>query len=80
LSTLRSVIRSLRAQHKSILATMEKLERDRQRVEAGLLALRDGNVRAPANAHKRRKLSKAARQRISLAQKKRWAAARKAAN
>jgi hypothetical protein len=80
LSTLRSVIRSLRAQHKSILVTMEKLERDRQRVEAGLLALRDGNVRAPINIRKRRSMSKAARERISRAQKKRWAAAKKAAS
>jgi len=80
LSTLRSVIRSLRAQHKSILQTTEKLERDRQKVEAGLLALRDGNVRPPGKMHKRRKLSKAARQKISRAQKKRWAAAKKVAN
>jgi hypothetical protein len=79
LSTLRSVIRSLRAQHKSILATMEKLEHNRQRVEAGLLALRDGNVRPPVNVRKRRKLSKAARRKISQAQKKRWATAKKVA-
>jgi hypothetical protein len=59
---------------------MEKLEHDRQKVEAGLLALRDRSVRPPAEARKRRKLSKAARQRISLAQKKRWAAAKRVAN
>jgi hypothetical protein len=59
---------------------MEKLEHDRQRVEAGLLALRDGSVRHPVNIRKRKRMSKAARQRISLAQKKRWAAAKKAAN
>jgi hypothetical protein len=58
---------------------MEKLERDRQKVEAGLIALRDGNVRPPAKARKRKRMSKAARQRISQAQKKRWAAAKKAA-
>jgi hypothetical protein len=59
---------------------MEKLERDRQRVEAGLLALRDGSGRPPADARKRKRMSKAARQKISQAQKKRWAAAKKAAN
>jgi hypothetical protein len=80
LSTLRSVIRGLRAEQKSILATMEKLERDRQNVEAGLLALRDGNVRTPDKVRKRKRMSKAARQRISQAQKKRRAAAKKVVN
>jgi hypothetical protein len=74
------VIRSLRAQHKSILQTMEKLERDRQRVEAGLIALRDGSIKPPVGTRRRRRLSKAARRKISAAQKARWAKAKKAAS
>jgi cell division protein FtsB len=79
LKTLKSVIRTLRKQKRIATQTIEKLTHEVERIDAGIAALNAGTGSHPAGrTRKRRKLSKAARQRISVAQKKRWAAARKA--
>jgi cell division protein FtsB len=79
LKTLKSVIRTLRKQKRIAAQTIEKLTREVERIDAGIAALNTGSPSA-GKTRKRRKLSKAARQRISAAQKKRWAAERKAAS
>jgi hypothetical protein len=58
LTSLKSVIRSLRAQQKAIAKSMETLDRERQKVEAGLLALRGNVGRPPGKPRKRRVISK----------------------
>jgi hypothetical protein len=81
LKTLKSVIRTLRKQKRIAAQTIEKLSQEVERIDAGIAALNTGAGGRPAGkTNRRRKLSKAARQRISIAQKKRWAAARKAAS
>jgi cell division protein FtsB len=81
LKTLKSVIRTLRKQKRIATQTIEKLTQEVERIDAGIAALNTGTGgRPPGETRRRRRLSKAARQRISMAQKKRWAAARKATN
>jgi cell division protein FtsB len=81
LKTLKSVIRTLRKQKRIATQAIEKLTQEVERIDGGIAALNSGTGGRPAGkTHRRRKLSKAARQRISVAQKKRWAAARKAAS
>jgi cell division protein FtsB len=81
LKTLKSVIRTLRKQKRIAAQTIEKLTQEVERIDAGIAALNTGTGgRPPGKTRRRRRLSKAARQRISMAQKKRWAAARKAAS
>ena len=81
LRTLKSVIRTLRKQKRIAAQTIEELTQEVERIDAGIAALNTGTGGRPAGkTRKRGKLSKAARQRISMAQKKRWAAARKAAS
>lgn len=79
LKTLKSVIRTLRKQKRIAAQTIEKLTQEVGRIDAGIAALNTGG-RPAGKTYRRRKLSKAARQKISMAQKKRWAAARKAAS
>jgi hypothetical protein len=77
MATLKSVIRSLKAQLKSVVRTAEKLEHDRERIQAGIAALeqrRSGRpVGRPKGPGKRRKMSAAGRKRIAAAQRARWA-------
>jgi cell division protein FtsB len=81
LKTLKSVIRTLRKQKRIAAQTIEKLTQEVERIDAGIAALNTGTGgRPPGKTRRSRRLSKAARQRISIAQKKRWAAARKAAS
>jgi len=73
LKTLKSVIRTLRKQKRIAAQTIEKLTREVERINAGIAALNTGKGGRPAGKiRRRRKLSKAARQRISIAQKRRW--------
>jgi hypothetical protein len=73
LKTLKSVIRTLRKQKRIAALTIEKLTHEVERIDAGIAALNTGAGGRPAGkTRKRRKLSKAARQRISIAQKRRW--------
>jgi cell division protein FtsB len=73
LKTLKSVIRTLRKQKRIATQTIEKLTQEVERIDAGIAALNAGTGgRPPGKTRKRRKLSKAARQRISVAQKRRW--------
>jgi cell division protein FtsB len=68
--TLKSVIRTLRKQKRIAAQTIEKLTQEVERIDAGIAALNTG--RPAGKTRKRRRLSKAARQRISIAQKRRW--------
>ena len=72
MKTLKSVIRTLRKQKRITAQTIEKLTEEVERIDAGIAALNTGG-RPSGKTRKRRKLSKAARERISIAQKKRWA-------
>ena len=79
MKTLKSVIRTLRKQKRIAAQTIEKLTQEVERIDAGIAALNTGG-RPAGKTRRRSTLSKAARQRISVAQKKRWAASRKAAS
>jgi cell division protein FtsB len=73
LKTLKSVVRTLRKQKRIATQTIEKLTQEVERINAGIAALNTGTGGRPAaKSRKRTKLSKAARQRISIAQKRRW--------
>jgi hypothetical protein len=72
MATLKSVIRSLKAQRKSILQTVERLNLDAEKIGAGIAALGAGKPGRPKGSKPKRKMSAAARAKISRAQKKRW--------
>jgi hypothetical protein len=70
MKSLKSVIRTLRAQRRAAASFVEKFSREIERIDAGLLAL--GGKVGRAAGRKRRKMSAAARRKIAMAQKARW--------
>jgi hypothetical protein len=80
LKTLKSHIRGRKAYRKTLERDFVRISKEISRIDAGLSAFRSGSGRPPGKTRRRRPLSKEARQRISVAQKKRWAAAGKAAS